>query len=265
MKATLLWAVLWTLGPAWVRAAEGEPQSRTVKKEHEVVKANTLWDLSVHYYKDPWKWPVIYEANKDRIKDPHWIYPGQVFVIPGLDITVMVAAKTAPDEAGEAVARPEPAAAPAPASEPEPEPAPAPEPVRFVADRAPEAVPLPDALSTEIPKGMTGQQPALYRLEMPSEWTPDGKVVEFKGREAIVAAGDVVSVRLEAEGVRKGWRYLVYRYGGPTEADADKSALFVQKIGLLEVLKRDGDKEYRARILTSGDAVQVGDVLKREE
>jgi nucleoid-associated protein YgaU len=27
-------------------------------------------------------WPKIYKANKDKIKDPNLIYPGQVFVIP---------------------------------------------------------------------------------------------------------------------------------------------------------------------------------------
>jgi len=28
------------------------------------------------------RYTIIYEANKDRIKDPDLIFPGQVFVVP---------------------------------------------------------------------------------------------------------------------------------------------------------------------------------------
>ncbi|MEJ2568793.1 MAG: LysM peptidoglycan-binding domain-containing protein [candidate division WOR-3 bacterium] len=53
-------------------------------KNHTVVKGDCLWDIAGFYYNDPFLWPVIYEANKDSIADPHWIYPGEVFVIPNV-------------------------------------------------------------------------------------------------------------------------------------------------------------------------------------
>lgn len=51
---------------------------------HTVVEGECLWMIAGMEYGHPYyyKWPLIYNANRNQIKDPDLIYPGQVFDIP---------------------------------------------------------------------------------------------------------------------------------------------------------------------------------------
>ena len=52
---------------------------------HEVRPGETLWAIAKITVGDPTLWPALYLANRDQIKDPALVYPGQRLAIPEID------------------------------------------------------------------------------------------------------------------------------------------------------------------------------------
>src|SRR6185312_6760111 len=71
--------------------------------KHTVKRGDTLWDIAKFYLKDPFRWPEVFHANTDIVKNPHWIYPGQVLTIDGSAVKPEVAARV--DSTGFVVAQ----------------------------------------------------------------------------------------------------------------------------------------------------------------
>lgn len=60
--------------------AGATPQTGT--RTHVVVKGDSLSKIAQREYGDPQQWRRIYEANRDIVKDPDLIYPGQTLRLP---------------------------------------------------------------------------------------------------------------------------------------------------------------------------------------
>ena len=61
-----------------------QPRKKELPATYKVKKGDCLWFIAGYpeIYGNPLMWPKIYEANRDKIKDPDLIYPNQIFIIP---------------------------------------------------------------------------------------------------------------------------------------------------------------------------------------
>ena len=63
-----------------------EAKNAVAPKTYVVVKGDCLWNIARKFYGNNKgsSWPIIYDANKGKIKNPNLIFPGQEFIIPDL-------------------------------------------------------------------------------------------------------------------------------------------------------------------------------------
>ncbi|MBF8250461.1 MAG: Peptidoglycan-binding LysM [Deltaproteobacteria bacterium] len=262
MKRIALFLAVVVLVSMPLMAQEAE-KSEEAGKIYTVKKGDTLWDISGVFLKDPFKWPAIWEKNP-KVKDPHWIYPGDVLIIlPSGEIRKKVAEEAAsvpaPEEKKEEVKEPPKMEAPAVAQPKAEEEVPAAAPV------AEEFLPVVVPVQTK----QTLRYPGIERVGFIASdgEIPLGKIVDAKEDKLMLSSGDDIYIDTgEEKGVKKGDKFTIYRIAAPVYHPVSKKLVGhqVDILGTLEVTAPH-DKVSEGQILESYDAISRGDSLKMVE
>lgn len=81
-------------------AQQGVPLSELAPNapdRYTVKRGDTLWRISGLFLKSPWRWPELWGMNRDQIRNPHLIYPGQTLYLIRRDGRAFLSTDPGPD------------------------------------------------------------------------------------------------------------------------------------------------------------------------
>lgn len=234
-----------------------------VGKKHTVSRGDTLWDLSGKYYKNPFMWGRIYNANFKSVANPDLINPREELIIPDLN-EIVIPYRRVPV----AAAALEPAEMEAGAYTPSGRTA--------AARRA--ALPEPGEILRDFDESFLSEEMPEHQVEwgngvkiVPEGWRADGVVTaKLKNDddfldEGLSMTGETLQVTMEDAGrVRPGDYLAVYLKGSDAH---DKSGKFigreVQPAGLAEVFSVEGTV-VKARVIDATTPISPGYIVKKK-
>ena len=68
--------------PAPATQPPATEKTAAAQRTYTIKSGDSLSKIAKQYYGDAQEWQKIYQANKDKIKNPDLIHPGQTIIIP---------------------------------------------------------------------------------------------------------------------------------------------------------------------------------------
>lgn len=200
---------------------------------HVVQEGDTLWDISEHYFGDPWHWPELWSYNPE-ITNPHWIYPlDQLRLSPDAltqDQTMAKLVSGGPAEKG------------------------ATQGMLSGTEIAPSVV-VPQAAWKP---GMIFLRDQGYLDD--EALRTSGQIIGGNEEHMLLSPSDQVYVRFKSdEDVQAGQAYTVYRTMKKAERDEKERGTLVKILGMVVIRSYDRDKRVARGIVTEAlDPIERG-------
>lgn len=223
--SALLLAISSALAFAQTAATAPVELAPDAPSRYVVTSGDTLWGIAAKFLKEPYRWPEVWRMNKEQIKNPHRIYPGQTIVLEVVDGKPRLRLETVKLE-----------------------------PKEYVEPQKKEIAAIPyEAIQPFL------SQPLVFKTDTPTNFA---RIVETELHRSTVGAGDRIYATGVTRGQGRIWR--IYRPGKPLKVEGSRTSYGYEGIYLGTARLEAEGNPATLQVLTSTMEIMVDDLLVPE-